>query len=85
MIARLTARLRARVERARQRRAMMRAIRVAAEPSEIWGRANLTDGLRAIRAVERLSRRPFDPTDRCLIEVVRGGGPKQRHLRLAGR
>lgn len=78
----LVAQLRERLHRRHRRAAMMRAIRIAAEPSEIWGYANLTDGLRAIRALERLRGRPFDPTDPCLVGVVRAGGPKQRHLRL---
>lgn len=79
----LVSHMRERLHRRQRRAAMLRAIRVAAEPSEIWGRANLTDGLRAIRALERLNGRPFDPTDRYLVNIVRGGGPKQRHLRCA--
>lgn len=69
-------------ERRRRRRAMIRAIRIAAEPSEIWGTASRTDGLRAIRAMERLNGRPFDPHSTVMISCVRARGPRERHLRL---
>jgi hypothetical protein len=72
---------RASFDRARYRRAMMRAILIAAEPDEIWGRASRTDGLRAIRALERLNGRPFDPHSTCLVSIVRGRGPRERRLR----
>lgn len=68
--------------RRRYRAAMLRAIDAAAEASEIWGPANRADGLRAIRALERLSGRPFDPADRVLVCVVRGQGPRHRRIRL---
>ncbi len=74
---------RACIDRARYRRAMMRAIRVAAERCEIWGYASRTDGLRAIRQLEQLSGRAFDPFDPCHISIVRARGPKQRRLRIA--
>ena len=66
----------------KSRAAMMRAIEAACEPSEIWGRANRTDGLRAIRALERLNQRPFNPHSRVLVQVVRGTGAKHRRIRL---
>lgn len=74
--------LKARLDRARHRRAMLRAIEVAAERHEIWGFASKADGLRAIRAVERLNGRQFDPHATCLIEAVRGRGARERHRRL---
>lgn len=77
-----------RIRRARARwtRAMMRAIGIACEPSEIWGPSRRVDGLRAIRALERLSGRPFDPFDRVRLSVLRGQGAKAarvRHERVA--
>lgn len=83
MIAALTGKLRASVQRARYRRAMMRAILIAAEPDEIWGGASRADGLRAIRALERLNGRPFDPHSACLVSIVRGRGPRERKRRAA--
>lgn len=73
---------RAAFDRARYRRAFMRAIEAACERDEIWGHASRTDGLRAIRALERLNGRPFDPHSTVLVAVVRGRGARQRHLRL---
>ena len=75
--------IKARIARARWRAAMMRAIDAACEPSEIWGYANRTDGLRAIKALERLTAKPFDPFDPVLVHVVRGTGPRYRRLRLS--
>lgn len=72
----------ARYRRARHRAAMLRAIDAAASTSDIWGRANRSDGLRAIRALERLNGRPFDPRDRVLVNIVRGQGPRLRRVRL---
>lgn len=77
--------LKARAGRVRYRAAMLRAIDAAREPSEIWGGASRTDGLRAIRALERLSGRPFDPFSPVLLSIVRGSGPKQRRVRHDGR
>lgn len=81
MIGWLAMQARANFERARYRRAMMRAILIAAERSEIWGHASRTDGLRAIRSLERLNGRPFDPHSECLVSVVRGRGARERRRR----
>ncbi len=81
MIGWLAMQARASFDRARYRRAMMRAILIASESNEIWGGASRADGLRAIRALERLNGRPFDPHSECLVEVVRGRGPRERRLR----
>jgi hypothetical protein len=76
--------VRARLARGAYRRAMLRAIDAAAEPSDIWGACNRSDGLRAIRAFERLNGRPFNPHDRTCCEIVRATGPKHRRA-LFGR
>ncbi len=76
--------LRARLARRAYRRAMVRAIAIACEPSEIWGGCNRSDGLRAIRAFERLNGRPFDPHSPVCVAIVRGTGPKHRRT-LFGR
>lgn len=78
MTASLIERLRASMERRAYRRAMLRAIADATEPSEIWGPCSRTDGLRAIRAFERLNGHPFDPYNPVCRAVVRGTGPKHR-------
>ena len=72
-------------DRRRYRAAMLRAVEAAREPSEIWGHASRADGLRAIRALEQLNGRPFDPFSDVLVAVVRGSGPKQRRTRQASR
>lgn len=77
--------LKKRVARHLRRAAMVRAIQAAAEPSEIWGAASMTDGLRAIRALEALNGHPFNPLDPVLVNVVRGQGPKQHHIRASAR
>lgn len=85
MIGRQVERVRSVWNRRRYRAAMLRAIEAAREPSDIWGEASRTDGLRAIRALEQLSRRPFDPFSPVLVAVVRGSGPKQRRTRTVAR
>lgn len=76
--------MRGRLARRSYRRAMLRAIDAAAEPSEIWGACNRSDGLRAIRAFERLNGKPFNPHDQTCCAIVRGTGPKHRRA-LFGR
>lgn len=72
----LIRRWRARWARGQDRKALMRAIDIACERCEIWGQARRADGLRAIRELERLSGRPFDPRDRVHLHIIRGRGPK---------
>lgn len=74
--------LRARRARIAYRAAMLRAIDAACERSEIWGYASRTDGLRAIRALERLNGRRFDPLNPVLVSVVRGQAAKQHQMRF---
>lgn len=83
MSGRLIEALRRRLARRSYRRAMLAAIGEASEPSEIWGACNRADGLRAIRAFERLNGRPFNPFDKACRSVVRGTGPRQRRARAA--
>lgn len=84
MSARLIEEARRRLARRSYRRAMLRAIAAASEPSEIWGACSRADGLRAIRAFERLNGRPFDPYSPVCCAIVRGTGPKHRRA-LFGR
>lgn len=80
----LIERVRANLARRAYRRAMLAAINEACEPSEIWGGCNRTDGLRAIRAFERMNGRPFDPHHPVCRGAIRGTGPKHRRA-LFGR
>jgi len=66
---------------------MMRAITRACEPSgtNMWLNSKRSDGLRAIRALEKRSGRPFDPFDKVLINIVTGqAGNIEYHRRTAG-
>lgn len=58
----------------RYRKAMMKAIKKAAQETIMFKASSLTNGLRVIKKFEQINKTKFNPFDEYHVELVTGNG-----------